>query len=294
MTTPELIIPHVKRNNNLLIRNISFIQKNICPPKIHIITKGDNIQYLKDMIKSENILFYDEDNILEGLTYSNIKFLLKKNCIPDERTGWYLQQFIKLGWAKTPYSSEYYATWDSDTFPLRKINFFDKTSNKPIFYIKKEYNEAYFQTMQTLWGLNKKTNFSFIAETMIFNKDMVNELLDKISSPFYEQIIEASAKTIRCDAGFSEFETYGTYILSNFPTMYTMKKIKSFRMGSRAYGMHPSDADLFRASLYYETISFESWARHIPSYIALQKFISNIIFILFGKKKSDADASAFN
>ena len=279
---PELIIPHVARNNALLIQNMPYILKNINPPSVHIITKGENIDFLKANLPLPKVYFHNEDEILKGLPYKGIENRIRNTSIPQSKTGWYLQQFIKLGWAKRQDAPEWYASWDSDTFPLRPIRFFEESAEgiKPVFNIKQENNPAYFQTMQEIWGINKTVDFSFIAETMVFNSAIVREMLDKIGEPFYKRIIEVAANTVRPDAAFSEFETYGTYTTINYPALYSTRKIKAHRMGARTYGLNPTEADLYRASLHYETISFESWSRHIPFYINTQKFISNIIYAL--------------
>ena len=70
-------------------------------------------------------------------------------------------------------------SWDSDTIPLNNISFFK--DGKPLFTMKQEYNKPYFDTLKKILNLEKSVDFSFIAEHMMFNKDIMNEMLNKIN-----------------------------------------------------------------------------------------------------------------
>ena len=233
------------------------------------------------------ITFYDEDKIFPELSFTSVKDVINQRNLNTCRTGWYFQQFLKLGWALRNDCSQWYASWDSDTFPLKTISFFNN-DEKPVFNIKEEYYPAYFETIMSIWHLKKTVPYSFISEAMIFNKEVVKELLTECNTDllsFWKNILKVASNSSDKEHGFSEFETYGTYISAKHPDMYTIRKIKALRMGARAYGMDPSQADLWRASLKFETVSFERWSRHIPVYIAVQKSISKLLYFLFAHKK---------
>ena len=238
------------------------------------------------LAKDDKLRFICEDDVIPGLSFDSVKELICKYGIEENRTGWYFQQFLKLGWALRDDSSHWYASWDSDTFPLKSISFFNQ-DDKPVFNIKDEYCPAYFETIMSIWQLKKNVPYSFISEAMIFNKEIVKELLIECNTDllsFWKNILKAASNSSDKEHGFSEFETYGTYVLAKHPGMYETRKITALRMGARAYGMNPSQADLWRASLKFETISFERWSRHIPVYIAVQKTISKVLYFLFGHK----------
>ncbi len=288
MYSIQIIIPHISANNELLIKNIPLIKKNINPAEICILASQKTIDQLSKLIaKDDTLRFICEDDVIPGLTFESMKKFVVEYGIEENRTGWYFQQFLKLGWALRSDSSQWYASWDSDTFPLKTISFFNQ-DNKPVFNIKKEYKSSYFETIMSIWKLEKCVPYSFISEAMIFNKDIVKELLSECSndiSLFWKNIIKEASNSSDKQTGFSEFETYGTYVLTRYPDMYSTRKIKALRMGARAYGMNPTSADLWRASLNFETVSFERWSRHIPVYIAVQKSISKLLYFLFAHKK---------
>lgn len=284
----SLIIPHIARNNNLLKQNLPYILTNIQPNKIYILTKKETIKDL-NILNSSNITIIDEDKVLNGLTFEKIRSLLEKNNIVQTRTGWFFQQFLKFAWALHQDADEYYVTWDSDTFPLRPISFFN--DNKPIFIQKEEYNPAYFETIEKLLHIKKSLPDSFIAETMVFKTSIVKEIITKIESneeingsTFYEKILNAIIFSQNPYKGYSEFETYGTYVSNFYPDLYSFRKSSGFRNGAKYYGLTPSDKDLYRASLKYDIISFERWNTQIKTFINLQKKISNLVYLLSQKK----------
>lgn len=277
----QIIIPHIARNNELLKINIPYIQANLSPKEIVILSKKDTIDTISnEYVDYSNIIFLDEDSIYPNLTFSRIKELLSKTKCEEDKTGWYFQQFLKFAWSFNPQAADYYLTWDSDTIPLQKISFISD-DGKPFFLKKYEYNPSYFQTLEKLLGLKKENDFSFIAESMLFSKKIVKEIIENIENnkdlsglTFYEKILSLIDYADNPRVAFSEFETYGTYVSKYYPDLYLTKEIIAFRMGAKKYGLTPTHYDLKRESKKYETISFERWNKFIPLYNNLQHLLS--------------------
>ena len=123
---------------------------------------------------------------------------------------------------------------------------------------------------------------------MIFKTNIVKEIISKIESnsklkgnTFYEKILYAIQFSQNPCKGYSEFETYGTYVITNYPDLYTFRQSKGFRNGAKYYGLRPSKKDLSRASLKYDIISFERWNKQIKAFILFQKMISAFIYMFF-------------
>ena len=75
----QIIIPHIARNNELLKINIPYIQENLSPKEIVILSKKDTIDTIsKEYVDYSNIVFLDEDSIYPNLTFFRIKELLSK------------------------------------------------------------------------------------------------------------------------------------------------------------------------------------------------------------------------
>ena len=147
--------------------------------------------------------------------------------------GWYYQQFLKIAYYKIC-ETDYYLSWDADTIPLRKTDMFNE-SGQPYLDIKSEYIPSYFPTIKNLFGFGKLIEKSFISGHMLFKKTLIQEMINDIMSSgysgdsFYEKIFNAIDIL---NHGFSEFETYGTWIAAKHPGIYKLRNNNSLRNAS--------------------------------------------------------------
>lgn len=279
----NVVMPIVYADVYLAKINIKYIFEYLMPNKIVIIgEKG-----LEKYFESDNVEFINEDRVCNGMTLSKIKSLILNKVDSSQRAGWYFQQFIKMSYANIC-DEDYYLVWDADTIPLRRINFFK--GEKPCLDLKKEYNKNYFITLEKLLALKKAVKKSFICEHMLINKDIMQELIGEIESRhkvnYYEAVINCIDKEAVNQSGFSEFETYGTFVLKKHKEAYVLRNIrKSLRHGKR-YLLSPSVDNLKWAARSYSMISFEKsdtispWAEMISKSDFLKKIpLKLVIFI---------------
>ncbi len=178
------------------------------------------------------------------------------------RPGWYYQQFLKMSFCEIC-EGDHYVSWDMDTVPLRPLSFFDR-EGRPAFDLKREHNPGYFATIRNLLGLEKNIEGSFISEHMIFDKQYMKELIDRIGSSAIEgnNYMEKVINAIEPDyiaLGFSEFETYGTYVTENHPDAYSYRRFESFRRGSWfVKNADLNEDDIAWLSGDFDAISFEN------------------------------------
>lgn len=258
-------------------KSIPYIKKNIDASKIVIVSS--------EKILGEDLLgceFLDENTVVPGLTYDSVKDCLVSRGSIEKNTGWYLQQFIKLGISRIC-EDEYYLVWDADTIPLNPIPFFDK-NGRPYFNLKREYFYAYFRTIEKLFGLKKTRRESFISEHMLFNAEITKNMLSNIEEnqklsgdSFWQKILVACEllepdNTKKDQRFFSEFETYGTYCENFYPNLYATRKLRTLRHGTDFLGKNPSDEILEWAAKDFDTISFEQWGTPIPE---MQEIVEN-------------------
>ncbi len=251
----DLVIPVSEKDIDILLTNLFYIQKYIKCDKVIIISS----KCVCDRFRAYPVRFMEEDELDEDMSYKVIydDLVLRGG---ETRAGWYFQQFLKMAYAQWS-KNEYYLIWDADTIPIKEIRFFDD-GMRPIFSVKDEYNKAYFDTINVLLGLKKSIKESFIAEHMMFRKDYMLQLIDDISSsspdqPWFKTILSSVRDEQIRYAGFSEFETYGTYVIDRYPGMYSFRRIKAFRNG-RIYFKHTPSTDVLQwIAKKYETISFE-------------------------------------
>ena len=116
----NLIIPVVYKDYSFLRKTLRFVQKNLSATKIFILTDGRMAKYLSKEIRNSPIYqIVDENSLLGGLTYQKIYQIIKSQGREHTNTGWFFQQFLKLGFALSEYcDTEYYLSWDADTIPV--------------------------------------------------------------------------------------------------------------------------------------------------------------------------------
>ncbi|SFB94904.1 DUF6492 family protein [Butyrivibrio sp. YAB3001] len=180
------------------------------------------------------VCFIDESSILPIAAIKDIYDNMRSNASQTKisSVNWYYQQFLKMAFSFYC-EDDYYICWDSDTIPLKIIAMFN-SDNKPYLDIKSEHNTSYFLTIQKLFGFRKIIEKSFISEHMIFNTKLMREMIEEIETlpisgqKYYEKILSA----VGCDnlaLGFSEFETYGTWIGMRNPSAYVLRNWNSIR-----------------------------------------------------------------
>lgn len=259
----NIIIPVAYREYPFLPKTIKYIQKNLDAEHIYIITHIDMINIMPTSIKKNpKCSILDENLIIKGVSFQEVQELLRKYKMKDQRVGWYLQQFIKMGFAQSKYcDQDYYLSWDADTLPIQHINFFD-IDGKPFFDMKSEHHQPYFDTINNLFTPQKTNKSSYIAEHMLFKKEIMLNLLAEIEKNksvqcknWTEQILLSVNPNEFCV--FSEFETYGNYCFNYYSDLYKERQLSSFRCGGVIMGRFISDEIIQQLSIDVYIISFE-------------------------------------
>ena len=258
----DIIIPVGKKDIDFLPRVVDHLDR--CFPAagtIYVLTAAGNIPKLQNKIKQyERCTILDENNLIPSLNFKRIKDYIETRKIEHVRVGWYMQQFLKLGFAQSKYCREYYLSWDADTLPLAPIEYFK--DGHPLFNPKYEYNPNYFKTIERLFGFGKVCDYSFIAENMMFSGKIMREMLDTImhssveGQDWIEKILNAcDFKDVK--PAFSEFETYGTYCYVKHSNMYQQRFLNVFRSAGFISGRRISEKKLRLMSIDLDMASFE-------------------------------------
>ena len=264
----DVIIPVAFKDYSFLKKSHPYLCANLGAEHIFILTNGKMARYLPLEIKNDSsFIVLDEDKLLDGLTFESIHSIIKSQGREHTNTGWFFQQFLKMGFALSNYcKNDYYLSWDADTIPLQKISFFD-VDERPFFSMKTEYHKPYFIAIKRLLGIEKINEGSYIAEHMMFNKSIMCELLDTIQRScvdgviWYEKILNAIVPELESADSFSEFETYGSFCKLNYPSLYVERKLPSFRRGGLIQGRFVSDDVLQKLGEDFVTSSFEIYDR---------------------------------
>ncbi|MGI0407047.1 hypothetical protein ACRE1U_07075 [Helicobacter himalayensis] len=147
---------------------------------------------------------------------------------------------------------------------MRELQFFK--NEKVLFGFGGEYHKPYFQTLSRLLPhLHKCVNVSFIAEYMMIDSQKMCELIEVVekrhSKPFWSAILDCIDDENLGASGFSEFETYGSFIALTYPQSYVFKKRKYDRFAKEIIGATPSKAQLKWYARSYEICGLESWGQ---------------------------------
>jgi len=182
-----------------------------------------------------------------------------------DRIGWYLQQFIKIAAAKrAPVDGNTEAViliWDADTIPLKQLKFVND-DGKLIYYQGSEQHQPYFEFIEKAFGLKRKCEFSFIAQCFPAKISWVQSFCNALESKghdWVESIILNLDQSQR--AGFSEYESLGTFIWNNYPNQVGLSNQQWERNGQKLLGKPSqlSELEWLGLSSTYDYISFEVW-----------------------------------
>ena len=252
----DVVIPLASSHVEQMKVNLPFIKKNLGHDKIILLCSEKTFEHFKDF----DVEFLNEDEILAGMNFETVAEIISKRGGNIERASWYLKQFLKMYYAFVCKKS-HYLIWDADTIPIKPIYFLNRRG-KMFFNMKAERHLPYFQLIQKFFG--DKLKFvesptpSFISEGMIMNSEIMRELVNEMGGKdFWKNILNAIEPKDLSHSGFSEYETYGTYLVNKYPQLYQSRPLKTMRDGGRIFRRVLSYDEL--KLLPYETISFENW-----------------------------------
>ncbi len=204
----KVIILCVRNDGKTFEIGARYIQRYISARKYIVIVPQSDLSYFSSLNLGS---FY----VISEEKYSHIAILLKQKQLGD-RFGWYFQQFIKMSELDDGNCDDINVIWDADTIPLRKISFV--IDGKIFFYQGAEHHKPYFKLIYNLLGTHKLLNTSFIAQCMPYRvswfKNFVLEVEAQNNKCWYEKLIQLIDANEA--AGFSEYETLGTYAVKNF------------------------------------------------------------------------------
>lgn len=261
----DIVIPITEADLQSTLSILPYWEKYL-PIKKLVFIGNDKLRMALENYPCDRVHFINEEKIL---TIQEVKGIIADITDNDvqaiKRAGWYLQQFLKMGYGKYC-EDDYYLVWDADTAPLKDVDMFD--SGCPVFDIKTEEHPPFFHTIENLFAdMHKAIQGSFVAEHMLIRCDImkafIQEVEDNTSLPgihWYEKILRAVEKRELSYSGFSEFETYGTYCTLRYPGQYKLRDWKSCREGNSYFNAGDlTQKEQKWLAKEFDAISFEKW-----------------------------------
>lgn len=180
----------------------------------------------------------------------------------EDRFGWYLQQLIKLMALYVHQADDLIIIWDADTVPLKRLSFATE-SNQIIHYAGSERNKPYFDAIERLLGMEPAVNYSFIAQSLAMKgawlKIFFDEIEQRHGKPWPTAVLDSI--DFHQDAGFSEYETLGTFAARRFGTEMIRSGSEWNRFGNRDIGsvFELANPTARKKLAKYDFVSFEAW-----------------------------------
>lgn len=258
----DVLIMVTEKSLGILRSMIPYCRQNIKAKKIYLVAPARIRHAVEDI---HGTFFVDETMVYPGLTLGKVETIMESISGKKERAGWYLQQFLKMAWAYKC-EDEAYIVIDADTIPLNPLYFMNE-DGQYLFTQKIEHHKPYFDTIDVLFSgdVKRAGDFSFIAEHMIFDRQIMKEMISKIEQDtalmgdrFFEKILRAIDPFDINGSGFSEFETYGNYMFKFYNDKVVLRKLRTQREAVFLLGSAPSKEQLDWAKQDYDIISIES------------------------------------
>ncbi len=174
------------------------------------------------------------------------------------RAGWYLQQFVKLGYARFS-GDEHYVIWDADTIPLGPLTLVN--GGRCQINLSKEFHRPYFEVIERLLRFEPVLTFSVISQYMVMITRFVREMLNRIEQIHGRDWMDATLAMLplKGPSEFSEYETYGNFMAVEHPLELEFVRHRWFRNGSDILELNnlPTNADIENIFAGYSYVSFE-------------------------------------
>lgn len=240
-----------------------YIAQNISADKYQVYVPDHEVDFFKSISdKAFNVI---GESIYTNFFSKTIKSRLSL-AIKDQY-GWYLQQFIKLSAAKDSGVNETVLIWDADTVPIRGLKFIAE-DGRLIYYKGEEHHRPYFVYIDRLLGLDKRVDFSFIAQCFVMKAAWLQEFCAEIEKKSGLDWVDAVLNAIDFSEGngFSEYELLGTYFSHAHQDSMSFTERKWLRLGNSTVGhVNFLSSKWIEGPLrQYDYLSFEAWDRKKP------------------------------
>lgn len=214
----DVVIPAIskdKQSLDLCIKKIRENGKNI--GRVIVVSK-EKLTDRAEFFSEDQFPFSKDAIYTYTITHNPSSFKISKNF--KKRTGWILQQLIKL-YAPfvIPDISENVLVLDADTIFLRPVTFLDPETNAAFFNIGSECHQPFFDHAKKLIpGFQKVfSNYSGICHHMLLQKPVLEHLFSQVEKkekiPFWKAFCKHIDPSLLSPC--SEYEIYFNFCFFN-------------------------------------------------------------------------------
>jgi hypothetical protein len=218
----DVVIPLGSKDEDIIGRCVNSVREFIIGVReIHIVSQNE-IQVDGATVHSEAVFPFQKTDV--------------EMYVKQDRAGWYLQQLIKLyAPLVIPNLLENVLIVDADTIFFRKIRFIQ---NGIWYYDSNTFiHKPYFESMVKLHPSFKvwKPKTSGIVNVMIFNRDVLKEIMNLVEEYHKEEFWKSFLKTSEKESisGASEYEIYFHYVMRKYPSRVKIRHLQYDNFGQR-------------------------------------------------------------
>lgn len=248
-----VIVSHEKDFNNIKFI-VEYSQKNLKFESIHLIL-------------SERKEFTDLE-LIKTLTDKPVFLHMESNVLQIDKTGinhrpnWIYQMMLKIFQNVT--DNDDFLIIESDCLILKEINFFE--GDRTNLYLCRDQNHAPYFNFNNLLGFGREYNHSFISEFMMYNKQIVKDILTKSNCDNVNDFLEIVYNNTNNECYPADYELYGNFCFKYYRDKIDVKHL-NYNFFGRESKVNPFWGDdeiinLINTNLDKEVISFHTWGEN--------------------------------
>lgn len=196
---------------------IESIRRHVLHPLTDIVIAGQDSEVIRDLCRELRVRYINEDDVLPP----NVKAPRFNGDGPLRVRGWVRQQLLKLT-CFDYLDAENVLVFDADTYLVRDLAFF--AGDRQILFLSDEYTKKYEYLLRFLLGPIKRHPRSFIAHFMLFQRDVMKGLNERINQTCGMTLPDAVlAKLEQANKNLSEYEIYGNYMYNFEPNRFVVR-----------------------------------------------------------------------
>lgn len=223
----ELVIPCHPKDFRLLDAAIEMAKKFSRNPitSVTLITPEKFANQLQSLFANETVL---TDEAVLGIDLINE---LRK-YLPVDRYGWSIQQILKI---KFSYKSKHPGVLiiDSDTLLCSPVTWLTNSGIQRLSF-SNEFHAPYALNTEKHWGPpGRSTGMSFVTHFQLFQPEILKSMFPTIETDLINWM---SVTNWNEASAFSEYHSYGTWLLNNAP-----ERVRLASWGNRVNFKKPND-----------------------------------------------------
>lgn len=211
----------------LLSTLVTSVRQHLQPRRIYVIAPAGIIERQRTAAVAVAASIHWVDEATFPFTKKDIARIFRKDET-YKRSGWYLQQLLKIYAPLQIPELSRYVIIDADVRFHQPATFFE--GNRILFNVGTEHHLPYFEHLHRLLGLPKLRPESGICHLMPMERDIVEALVHEVEQrhgePFWRVFLECVSPSEYDTSGASEYEILFTFAWARFPDRIAVRPLR--------------------------------------------------------------------